>query len=407
MDDIDETRELQRIIFAASENLPDYCKDVLKEFIPYLKSSNLSNPEDEQIALEELESERSQFIEAVEKALQKKQYSTAIYLANNLAIFYESRSYLDEWLEVSKYALEAAINANDLTSKAYILGILGRVHRIKNMWNEAIDYCESSLSIYNDLNNQLNQLQDNNIIKIPNAETLDTLGNVYRSKGDPVNLKNAEKAFSQSIDLFREAGYLIGELSAWDGLGQVYTKQGKLDKAKQILENTLKQKRDSGDTIFSLSITLNNLGKVLRDLGKYDNAQDLFSEALDKKRSISDWRGEATTYNEIGILKSKIGDQLEALKMFEKSLDLKREKGDSHGQGLSLVEIGNLHYELGNTKDACESLIKAQANLTKDSEQYRETKKKLIEEILDKINLTDLSTESLDILEAFKIKNIK
>jgi tetratricopeptide (TPR) repeat protein len=139
----------------------------------------------------------------------------------------------------------------------------------------------------------------------------------------------------------------------------------------------------------------------------FDGAELIFHEALKKKIQLMDWRGEATTYNEIGILKKKIGNFDDALKMFEKSLDIKREKGDSHGQGLSLLEIGSLYDELGEKIQACESWIQALANLTKQSEQYRQTEKRLIQEVLDSIDFKDLSISSLDILKNIEMNPLE
>jgi tetratricopeptide (TPR) repeat protein len=401
---LQEDKEFQKFAVEFSDRIIEYCKSVVQDSIPYLEGSRFSDFEAEGSALADLETERSKFLEAVKKALQKKQFQDIIYLAENLTIFYERRSYLDEWVEVSTYALEAAISLNNLPSEAYILGNLGRVFRIKNMWDEAIDNCKQSISIYELLNENLRY---DDSLKKAKAEILDTLGNILRSIGSLESLEDAEVQFTESIKLFQESSDLGGELKAWDGLAQVYTKQKKFDLAKKTLEDTLKRKKEYGDTDFSISVTLNNLGKILRDLDLFDGAELIFHEALKKKIQLMDWRGEATTYNEIGILKKKIGNFDDALKMFEKSLDIKREKGDSHGQGLSLLEIGSLYDELGEKIQACESWIQALANLTKQSEQYRQTEKRLIQEVLDSIDFKDLSISSLDILKNIEMNPLE
>jgi tetratricopeptide (TPR) repeat protein len=399
-----EEKGFQELALGLNDRILEYCKSVIQDFIPFLEGTGSSDFESESRALAELEPERAKFLEAVEKALQKEQFQDIIYLAKNLAIFYERRSYLDEWVEVSTYALEAAINSNDLSSKAYMLGNLGRVFRIKNMWAEAIDNCKKSISIYQLLNERL---RSDDSLKIAKAEILDTLGNVYRSIGSLKSLEEAEVQFTESIKLFQELGYLGGELKASDGLAQVYTKQGKLELAKKILEETLQRKRESKDTDFSISVTLNNLGKILRDLGLFDMAELMFEEALEKKMRLLDWRGEATTYNELGILKKKVGNSNRALEMFKKSLEIKRERGDSHGQGLSLLEIGALYYEMSEKLQACESWIQALANLTKESEQYRQNERLLVQEALDSIDFKELSDLSLDILKNIEINPLQ
>ena len=152
---LQEDKEFQKFAVEFSDRIIEYCKSVVQDSIPYLEGSRFSDFEAEGRALADLETERSKFLEAVKKALQKKQFQDIIYLAENLTIFYERRSYLDEWVEVSTYALEAAISLNNLPSEAYILGNLGRVFRIKNMWDEAIDNCKQSISIYELLNENL------------------------------------------------------------------------------------------------------------------------------------------------------------------------------------------------------------------------------------------------------------
>jgi tetratricopeptide (TPR) repeat protein len=400
----DENRELQQHVLQASDRILDYCKMVVQDCIPYLRGSESSGFKSEGEALAELDFERSKFIEVVEKALQKKQFSDAIFLARNLAIFYERRSYLDDWVEVCNYALEAAISSNDFSSKAFMLGMLSRVFRIKNMWPEAIEHGKESISIYESLSEKV---QSENFLKSSKAEILDTLGNIYRSIGSPQSLEDAEKKFSESINLFHEASDETGELKALDGLAQVYTKQGKLELAKEILEKLLDRKKETRDTDFSISITLNNLGKILRDIGELVTAESVFNEALIKKKNLLDWRGEASTYHELGILKYRDGNISEAFNLFNQSLEIKRERGDSHGQGLSLVEIGNLYYKRGETIQACESWIKALVNLAKESEQYRQNEKLLLQEALGKIDFRELSDTSINILKELEMNPLQ
>lgn len=404
MSNLQKDRERQKIITATDKNLEYCCKVVIPEYIPFLKGSISSDPESEGRALANLEPERPKFLEVARIGLKKSQFQDVIYLAENLAIFYERRSYLDELVEVSTYALEAAISMKDLSSEAYMLGTLGRVFRIQNCWTKAIDNCQKSISIYESLNESL---KHDDALKIAKADILDVLGNIYRSHGSLKDLENAEQQFTESIRLFHEAGDLIGELKAWDGLAQVYIKQKKLELAKNILEETLKRKRESRDTNFSISVTLNNLGKILRDMELFDQAELIFEEALKMKKELLDWRGEATTYNELGILKKRVGNVADAFKIFNLSLEIKREGKDDHGQGLSLFEIGTLYSELGEKIQACESWIQALANLTKESEQYRRNEKLLIQEALDSIDFKELSDSSLKILEKIEINPLQ
>jgi tetratricopeptide (TPR) repeat protein len=396
MNNLSENKELQDYASQVNDKLPEYCKSVIQDFIPCLKGLNPSDSASESIALAELEVERPKFVESVEKAFQKRLFSDVIFLAENLAVFYERRSYLDEWVDVSTYALEAAKNSRDVQSQAYILGMLGRVFRIKNMWAEATEYCKQSILIYDSLEEAI---KTSNSLKIAKAEILDALGNINRSIGSLKSLKDAVKQFMESIQLFHEANNFSGELRALDGLAQVYTKQGKLNEAKNILEKLLQEKKEVGESDFSISITLNNLGKILRDMGMFHEAEQTFNEALMKKKKLLDWRGEAVTYHELGILKGKIGNVTDALEMFDQSLEIKRQRGDAHGQGLSLVEVGKLYAELGNFSQACEPWIQALANLTKESEQYKQHERLLLQEALEGVDFKELSSASLDVLK--------
>lgn len=396
MNNFSENKELQDYASQVNDKLPEYCKSVIQDFIPCLKGLNSSDSASESIALAELEVERPKFIEAVERAFQKRLFSDVIFLAENLAIFYERRSYLDEWVDVSTYALKAAKNSRDMQSQAYILGMLGRVFRIKNMWTEAIDHCKESISIYDSLEEAI---ETSDSLKVAKAEILDSLGNINRSIGSLKSLKDAAKQFMESIQLSHEANNFNGELRALDGLAQVYTKQGKLNEAKKILEKLLQEKKEIGESDFSISITLNNLGKILRDMGMFREAEQTFNEALTKKKKLLDWRGEAVTYHELGVLKGQIGNVTGALEMFNQSLDIKRQRGDAHGQGLSLVEVGKLYTELGDFSQACEPWIQALANLTKGSEQYRQHERLLLQETLESVDFRELSNASLDVLK--------
>ncbi|MGB3507991.1 MAG: tetratricopeptide repeat protein [Microcoleaceae cyanobacterium] len=303
---------------------------------------------------EELEREGLGFFQAelpnIKRAIKKadsiKQWSSIIDICDSLITFDNVRTYWEDLEETLNTALTAAKNDKNQLAEARIYNNIANTFRLLGRATEGIDYGLNSYNIFCSLKNPEGE-----------AESSYTLGYLYRSVG---NWEESIKAFKHCLSLFKLREDFVGEAGALDGLGQVYTKQGNLDKAEEVLQQSLRIKQEKVGDHFQISITLNNLGKVYKIKGNLEKAKELFDRSLEIKQQIEDRQGQGVSYNELGMIYRLMKQYQQALEYFEKSLDIKKEVSssgtgkatDNHGEGLTFMEIGTLYEERGEYEKA-------------------------------------------------------
>jgi tetratricopeptide (TPR) repeat protein len=102
------------------------------------------------------------------------------------------------------------------------------------------------------------------------------LGNLYWRQG---KLDKAEEMYTRALEGKEKAlgRDYTSTLSTVNNLGNLYWKQGKLDKAEEMYMRALegKEKALGRDHTLTLS-TVNNLGILYKDQGKLDEAEDMY-----------------------------------------------------------------------------------------------------------------------------------
>jgi tetratricopeptide (TPR) repeat protein len=191
---------------------------------------------------------------------------------------------------------------------------------------------------------------------------------------------------SENIDVEEEIA------DSLDGLGQIYTRQGKLEQAKEALLESLNIKK-SLENQFSTSKTYNNLGKVYIELYnqqkqlKYlEEAKKLFESSLEIKRELGDRQGQGASFNELGKVHRLMGKYDKALDYYNRSLNIKSQVSagespitDRHGEGLTYMEIGLLYEERGDDEKTRNYFQLALDHLNNYSPEFKEIAKKIQE----------------------------
>jgi tetratricopeptide (TPR) repeat protein len=254
---------------------------------------------DEQVldlyALKWFEQEREQLSSALDWAKVREHWDTVISLAANLVLFFQARSYWQDWEKTCLMAVTVAREASDLSGESHFLNNLGIVYREQSRWREAIDCYQQSLTIFRELGDRHGE-----------GGSLNNLGMVYR---DQSRWGEAIDCYQQSLTIFQELGDRHGESKSLNNLGIIYHSQSQLGEAIYCYQQDLTICRELGDR-HGEGKALNNLGVVYQSQSRCVEAIDCFQQSLTIYRKLRDRYGEAQTLGNLGLLYA-IQDQLD------------------------------------------------------------------------------------------------
>ena len=169
------------------------------------------------------------------------------------------------------------------------------------------------------------------------------LGNFARLKGD---VDRARKLIEESLRISRDMGDKSGIKDTLVRLGILEYDQGRFEEAAKSYEESLVINRESGDKL-SIAILLNNLGNVYSNQGDYSRAFDLYEESLATRRDYGDILGSAICLNNLGIIAYEQGEYEKAEDLLQESLKFRNQMGDKQGIAITLMNLGNTSYNQG------------------------------------------------------------
>jgi predicted ATPase/DNA-binding CsgD family transcriptional regulator len=187
------------------------------------------------------------------------------------------------------------------------------------------------------------------------ALALNNLGNLVYELGE---LQFAREMYEQSLVLRRESGDRNGIASSLNNLGMLSTALGDLDHARELLEASLALRREI-DPVRVPATTLNNLGDVAIAEGDAELARRLNEAALVTSREGGNLRRMAHSLHNIGLALRCRGDDVAARGLFEESLERFREVNEQSGVAAVLHSLGRVAVRQGRIDEARPHLVAA------------------------------------------------
>lgn len=234
----------------------------------YLRLAERAEPEllraDQSVWLRQLEAERDNFREALERSVKEPETDAGLRLANALYMFWSVRGYLSEgrrWLERA-LAGNAGPPAPARVKALYEAGLLAY---FQHDYDQATAMAEVSLA-------QSELLGEKGSIAFAHY----LLGYIAEGQGD---CPRATTQFQRSLALFREVGHQRGIGLSLNMLGDVARCQSDYVTARSLYEQDLTLRRELQDER-GIAIALHNLGHVTQYQGDYTRASELFKESL-------------------------------------------------------------------------------------------------------------------------------
>lgn len=171
------------------------------------------------------------------------------------------------------------------------------------------------------------------------ADAIDNLGNIYQLKKD---YKNALDSYFKAFELRQDAKDALGIAQSKSNIGDVFLRQGELDKAIEQLEASLSVSGNSSDVVLQAK-TNKLLGEAYFKKKIYGTSERYLSEAERLNIELQDYQGAATVARMIGNHKFDLMDYEGALVKYRHSLELNQESGRMDEVGKDLNRIGEAY----------------------------------------------------------------
>ena len=326
-------------------------------------------------------------------------------LSRKTADVYERRSEYElafEWLEEGLSYLEDQEPSIEMV-RIYLLGT--GIYRRQGKNDEAIVWCEKSLSLSSEISTHEGQLAQ--------AQAYYNLGGIYFRRGE---LVRSVESCRESLKVYEKINNIVGQSKALNNLGAALKDQGKWKEASDAYRRSLKIIRQMGD-IQELGFVTNNLGNISLNRGEWEQAVELFKESNEIWKKIGAILPDAVTLSNLaqvyiyqedlasarealeecqGLFAKvgsedflselerrwseyhlRAGDLNAALDHIKRSIDSASEKGTRIEMGKSYRVSGEIHSALGSMKEAEEALLQSLQILAEAESDYEVAKTKL------------------------------
>ncbi|MCU0443615.1 MAG: tetratricopeptide repeat protein [Microscillaceae bacterium] len=170
------------------------------------------------------------------------------------------------------------------------------------------------------------------------ALTINSLGNVYRLRGD---LATATNYFNQALGLAKDLKNRTLEATAYHNLAITNFQQGNYPKALEFNLNALKI-REAVQDLKGVSTTLNNISIVYIVQENYNLALEYAFKSLKIHEKSQNKAGYSSSYITVGLIYKYMGNFAEASKYFEQALPIKEELQDRQSIGLIYGYMGEI-----------------------------------------------------------------
>jgi adenylate cyclase len=292
---------------------------------------------------------------------EKHQYAKANALSYRLiGVSNALKSNYSKALDYCQRSLKIFEELGDKKGIATLINGIGILYNDQGDYTKALDYYQRSLKIYQDIED-----------KGGSASVTNNIGLIYSYQED---YPKALNYFQRSLKIFQEFGEKKGSATCIVNIGNIYVDQGDYSKALDYFQRSLNIFEVIGD-YHSSAISIGNIGSIYFDQGDYSKALDYFQHALKISEEIGDKKGSSMAINHIGLVYEKQGDYPEAVEYCKKALLVSQEIGALDQEKAACQCLYDTYKAMGNGNEALVYLEKIQ--VIDDSLKIEETTKKL------------------------------
>jgi tetratricopeptide (TPR) repeat protein len=256
-----------------------------------------------------LDLERDNLFNSIEWAHDNSEWKMVCEVVDDLATYFNIRSYWPEWVHFAELAVADADSAQDTKLKAIALNNLSVVYRQFGRLSESIRCCQESILLCEKNGDQYGK-----------ALSFGNLGGSYFAQQ---NFPASYESYLEAIEIFRMLKEAYEQAQSLMGIGIVLAKQQKLDEAISALNACLKIQRRLGDR-FGEAQALNNLGIIQRMQNRFRLSVKSFQKSILIKVELGDQQGLANSITNLAISYEHLGQIELAISTWENSVALLR-----------------------------------------------------------------------------------
>ena len=207
---------------------------------------------------------------------------------------------------------------------------------------------EGALTFYGDPQASLAAYRRAHALDPENIDAINFIGQLEHLFG---NLKAADDAFRQVLDLGRTQDDKEAIAAAYGNLGVIAMTRGDLDTAVDLYTQTLARLEDMGNKV-GMAATYGNLGNVAAKQGDLETAVDYHNQALALDKELGSKAGMAAHYGNLGTVAFKQGDLEVAVDYHNQALALDKELGRKAGMARRYGNLGVIAMTRGDLDTA-------------------------------------------------------
>ncbi|WP_167604561.1 tetratricopeptide repeat protein [Maribellus sediminis] len=270
-------------------------------------------------------------IDSLENLLQKAEHDTIkIELLQKLGKEYNIVFNHQKALELFYEQLDLTKNYSNIEGEMKAYSNLGYTFRMLSDFKLALAYCDSSLEISYNLN-------DDPWI----AYLLNMKGAVYNNLGDwSKAIENFQKSLEKEEEL--EPRNLQRIAYKYSNIGSIYTKAGNYTESLRYFQKALKLQENDKNELFKAR-TLNNMSRLYYYLGNYSLALEGYQKALQIKQKLNQKHEVLSTIGSIANVYKSQGNYDKALQYLRQAIKLSEEYGYKNAILSSQRGIGEVY----------------------------------------------------------------
>ncbi|MDY6873321.1 MAG: tetratricopeptide repeat protein, partial [Chloroflexota bacterium] len=161
-----------------------------------------------------------------------------------------------------------------------------------------------------------------------------------------LDFSQANLSLDHAFQIAHEMGYFALEGDIIRCLGNVAYWQNKYPKSRDLFIQALDIHRETGDLLGELS-ALNNLGKVTELIGDFPEAVNCYTQAAEICHKINNRLAEGVILTNLGQLTADIGNFSKAQTLLEQAAIIRKEVKNDEGLALVFKSLGDVHRMKG------------------------------------------------------------
>lgn len=288
-------------------------------------------------ALDWMDAERSNLINATHMAHALGDTSTVMLLPNRLTHYLTWRRHFGELITLTGLALAAHRRVGDYYGEGQAWANLGAAMQQTRRHEEAIAALETARAIFEKSGDQ------------------EGISGVWSNLGVALQevrrFEEAITAHETARTICRKAGNQHGEASAWGNLGVTLHEVGRYDEAITAHETARTIWRTIGDQHGEGS-AWSNLGSTFHQVRRFEEAITAHETARAIHRTTGNQHAEGQALNNLGLSLQKVERYEEAITAHETSRTIYLDTSDRHGEAKAWNNLGTVLRALGRLDEA-------------------------------------------------------